>query len=375
MNNLNNYQVSPIELSVTLISTTFSVGILTMPRAIAQEVGTADGWISIIVSGIISMAIVYLFVRIQRHFPGQNLFEFIKDGKVSRGISILLSILFLFYFLLVIPFQVRIFGFAVKMYLLDQTPIEVIIGSMLIVVFYAVSKGIQGIIHINLMFVPIILTVLLMGIAFNIGHAKLTIFLPILSEGMVPIAKGIVPTMYSFINVFIIIFFMGSMKPSAIRVWPINLGVVIIIVMHVLYFIMSVSVFSLEPLKTITFPTIELIKEIEVPGGFFERIESLFITIWVMSVFTTLTLNIIMAQLLLRGSIFKRKKMPWLSAVMAFFIYIIAFIPSSIVEVSKMEEWSAYVAFIATGLALIVGFITVWRKNKKQNKHSPSAGM
>ncbi|WP_413379138.1 GerAB/ArcD/ProY family transporter [Alkalihalobacillus sp. 1P02AB] len=375
MKNLINYQMSPLELIITMTSFIFGVGILILPRGLAQDVGTTDGWLTILISGVISMIIVYLFVRVQVHFPGQNYFEFINFGKMKKWPSMFLSLLFLLYFFILIPFQVRIFGVAIKMYLLDQTPLEVIIGSMLVVVFYAVSKGVQGIVHINLMYLPIILFVLLLGFVLNVGELNLSTFLPLFSEGIIPVIKGIPVTMYSFIGVFCLLFLMGSLKPLPLRAWQINIGMLIVIVIHLLYFLVSVAIFSLEALKIITFPTIELFKEIEVPGGFFERIESVFITMWVMSIFTTLTLEVIMAQLLIKGVLFKKKKNLWVSGVIAFLIYMMAFIPSSIVELAKMGEWSGYIGSIATGFALLFGFMAVWHKNKKQTNRSSSAGM
>jgi spore germination protein len=375
MKNMNNYKMSSSELSILMISQIFGVGILIMPRAVAQEVGTADGWISMLLAGVLQIGIIFFCVRIQRHFPGQNFFEFIGKGKFGKWMTLLISIQFLVYLFLVTPFISRVAGLAVKMYLLDQTPVEVVIGSMLIIVFYAVSKGVQGIVHISLMFVPIILTVLMMGIVFNLGNVDLTIFLPILSEGISPLAKGVAPTLYSLIGVYILFFFLGTVKDTKIKAWPYYIGAIIVIFIHTLYFVIEVAVFSLEPLKTITFPTIELAKEIEVPGGFFERIESIFLTIWVMTVFTSLTINVILAQLLIKDVILKKEKMPWLSSVMAFILFILTFIPNSMVEVSKLGEWSAYMAIIATGSTLLFGWIAVMRKNKKQSKTSQAADM
>ncbi len=358
-----------------MISFIFGVGILIMPRSVAQDVGTADGWISMILGGGVQIGIIFFCILIQRHFPGQNFFEFISTGKYGKWITLFISIQFLIFLVLVISFISRIIGLAVKMYLLDQTPIEVIVGSMLLLVFYAVSKGVQGIVHISLMFVPIILIVLMLGIVFNIGNVDLTIFVPVLSEGFYPVANGILPTVYSYMGVYILFFFLGRVKDNKFKAWPYYIGLVIVILIHTLYFVVEVAVFSLEPLKTITFPTIELAKEIEVPGGFFERIESLFLTIYIMSVFTTLTINAVLAQILIKDVILKKETVPWLSSAMAFFLFIITFIPNSMDEVAKVGDWSAYVASIATGSILLFGWIAVMRKKKQQSKTTHEAGM
>lgn len=140
----SRYQISPIEMSMSVLAFIVGVGILTIPRSLAQELNTTDGWISISLSGCIVMIIVTLYTRLQRHYPGLNLLQFLGKDRIGTWLAKLLAILFFIYFVTIGAFLARILSVVVKMYLLDQTPAEVIVGSMLLITTYAVYRGVQA---------------------------------------------------------------------------------------------------------------------------------------------------------------------------------------------------------------------------------------
>jgi spore germination protein len=48
---------------------------------------------------------------------------------------------------------------------------------------------------------------------------------------------------------------------------------------------------TLNEVITLTWPTMEFVKQIEFPGAFFEHFEIFFITIWLLNMFTTFFIN------------------------------------------------------------------------------------
>src|SRR5690625_2019706 len=67
-----SFQVSGTEMAVTLIAVLMGTGILTLPRVLSERMDTPDGWLSVIISGLLFMILVFLYVRLQRHFPGKT---------------------------------------------------------------------------------------------------------------------------------------------------------------------------------------------------------------------------------------------------------------------------------------------------------------
>jgi spore germination protein len=342
------------------------VGVLTLPRALAKETGTADGWMSILIAGLLIMVFVSLYVRLQRHFPDKDLLTYIGQGKLGKWVATILGVGFFIYWVCLLAFIVRILMIVIKMYLLPTTPTEVIVSLILLTVTYAVSKGTQGVIHLNLLFLPIVLTTLLIMQAFNIPNLKLENMFPILPEGFSPVISGLKHTIISFLGVEGIFFLMANMKKSDIRATSLNIWVGVVTLIYTVITIFCISIFGVEQNKVITFPTIELAKGIEVPGGFLEHMESLMITIWLMTVFNTMIMIHFLSVRVVRKNLLKRSTGMWLPALVTFITFILAFFPHSLSETFFFADKIASLGVFLIILSLVSGFITFWWRKKNR---------
>lgn len=367
MKTKKDFRIAPIEMGITIISVIIGVGILTLPRGLAEEVGTTDGWISIFISGLFVMIFVYLYTRLQRSFPEQDLIQYIGDGKIGKWLAKLFSIFYLLYWICALAYVARILSIVVKMYLLPSTPSEVIVALILLTTTYAVSKGIQGVIHLNLLFFPIVTITLFLLHAFNIGNLHLNYMLPMLSEGVKPIMTGLEQTFFSFLGIEVLFFLFTYMKKSDIRAAPVNISVAIVTLLYIMITVSAFSIFGLEKTKVITFPSIEVAKVIEAPGGIFERLESLMITIWIMTVFNTITVLQFLSVHILKKHLIQRNVGIWLSALTTFLIFMVAFIPNSISEVFSFSTIVAWLGVFLMMSTLACGYITFWWRKRKNN--------
>ncbi|MBU8908667.1 GerAB/ArcD/ProY family transporter [Desertibacillus haloalkaliphilus] len=358
MRTQDQYEITAFEMTISVISLIFGVGILFQPSSLANALETPDGWMSLIVTGVISMGLVSIYSRLQKSFPGKSLFQYIESGITAKIGVTFVGAAFIIYFILVMAFQGRIFAVAIQMFLLYKTPTEVIVAVLLLMITYAETKGLQGIVHLNLLFTPIILVVLTVVLFSSVGLGDLDVNLPIMREGFTPILLGIMPSFYTLIGFLLIFFFMGKMKASTIKATPINIALAVVVLIQAFFVIFVQSTLGFESTKTLVFPAIGLVKEIEIPGQFFERTESLFLTIWVISVFTSMAMNLWMTLYLLRSYYFKRKRSRWLTPAVIFITYIVTFLPVTVEDTFQLGEWSGIVGVVAVSLAFIFAFIT-----------------
>ncbi|MDV2883641.1 GerAB/ArcD/ProY family transporter [Alkalihalophilus pseudofirmus] len=364
-----SYSISPGEMCLTLVSMIIGVGILTLPRVLATELGLADGWISILLASGIIMSLVALYVKLQQQFPGETLLQYIAGGKVGKWFAPVLALLFLVYFLCLMGYEVRILTSLMRMYILDQTPSEVIAALMLFITTYAVSKGVQGIVHLSLMFLPIVVFVLLGLISFTSINSDMTNLLPVMPEGIFPILLTMKVTLFSFLGLEILFFLMGYMKKSDLKVFPLMAGIMLIMFLYLLVTIISYANFSVDTTTQITFPTVELAKQIEIPGGFFERLESLLITVWIMTIFNTISISqLIFIQLLEKHFVKKEAFTTYLPAISIFFIFIVAFIPHSITETFQFGEWIGWLGLALYLVSLGCGYLFFFSRRRKTGK-------
>ncbi|MDQ0337900.1 spore germination protein [Caldalkalibacillus uzonensis] len=364
MSNQFNYKISSLEMSISIMAMCLGIAVFVLPRALAETMNSPDGWMSIMISGLTVAGLVTLYTRLQRHFPGQTLMGYLRQGTLGKWWAMLMGMAYVLYFLSNAAYVVRTLVFMVRMYALDRTPSEAIASLFLLSTTYAVSKGLQGIIHLNLLFLPITLFIGLGILCFNIPSMELSNLLPVLGEGVSPILNGVKETIVAFLGIEIIFFFMAHMTSNHLRATPLNSGVFLLTLVYVMVTVMSYAVFSLETVKVITFPTIELAKEVEVPGGFFERLESLMITIWIMTIFNTVTMAKFLTVTIINDQFLPHTKVAWLPSLIAFVIFIIAFIPDSITELFTFSEWVGWMGAALYFLGLGSGYVSVWMRKK-----------
>ncbi|GGK34622.1 spore germination protein YndE [Caldalkalibacillus thermarum] len=364
MNNQFNYKISPLEMSISIMTMLICVSVFVMPSRLAETMNSPDGWISIMISGLAVAGLVTLYTRLQRHFPGQTLMDYFRQGTLGKWWALLMGMAFVLYFVGVAAYLVRTLVFVVRLYVLDQTPSEAIASLFLLTTTYAVSKGLQGIIHLNLLFLPVTLFMGLGILSFNLPAMELANLLPVLGEGLSPVLKGVKEMIVPFLGVEILFFFMAHMTANHLRATPLNVGILVVTLIYVMLTVMSYAVFSLEAVKVIAFPTVELAKEVEVPGGFFERLESLMITIWIMTIFNAAAVYQYLTVTIINDQFLPHTKLAWLPSLTAFVIFIIAFVPKSITELFTFAEWVGWLGAALFFLGVGSGYVSVWVRNK-----------
>jgi spore germination protein len=366
--NKGEYRLTPVEMSITLISMMLAIGVLTLPRSLVDVMDTGDGWISVLVSGVLVMGIVYFIVKIQKHFPGQSYLEFIGEKGMGKWVAKLLAILFVLYFIPFLSYEARILTIIVRMYLLDRTPPELTLAIILLTTTYAVTKGTQGIIHLNLMFLPFIIVVYLTLIVFNIENMNITELRPILPNGIQPIVPSLPPTLFSFLGIELLFFWLALMKAKDLRAFPLNLGVLFVTVLYWMIVMVAYTVLSVNGVKTLVFPTVGLAQEVEIVEGLIERFEPLMIVIWIMAIFNTMANIHLLAVQTIKNDLLKKGSGMWIVAIVTFFAYYISFIPNTTEEVFILGDIVSYTGTTLIFLVIVISYLTVWIRKKRTSK-------
>lgn len=363
-----HYQISALEMAIVLIGVIVGAGILFLPRQMAESMGTADGWISILISGGITMILVSLIVRLSRHFPGQTLFQYIGKTSIGKFIEKVLLLLFSIYFLCFLGFEARVLTLITRMYLLDRTPPEVTVVIILLTVAYATTKGVQGIVHLSLLFFPTVTFVYLLLIIFNIGNGSLDALLPVMPMGFSPVLQGLKISVISFLGISVLFFWIKYMEQKNIRALPLNIAIAFITVLYVLVVVFTFSVFSVPLTGVLTFPTVTLAKEVQILEGLIERFEPLMISIWVIAIFNTMAIIQLLVIQAIKSTIKKTSKKKWVLGFVTSLVYLITFIPNTIEEVFTLGEQIGYFGLILTCSSIAIGFLFVIIRSSKQTK-------
>lgn len=336
--------VTEREIAYTIPSMVIGVGILTLPRLLAEATNNSDGYISVFIAGMIAVVTTWLVAKLATRFPEQSFYSYTSQ-IVTKPISTILTILVGVHFLLLTVYEIRMVGIIAKFYLFDTTPIEIICLVFFLIVIYAVSGIRVGILRLNMLFLPIILVISSLIIIFNIGLMEGQNLYPLFKTSLGGYAKGIKESYFSFAGTGILLFYIQFVKKPAKVPKHAAAFMLLPTFLYILIHMACVLVFSYNVTSTMLFPTIELAKEVEIPGGFFERFEALFFTIWIMAIFNTTAMAFDVSIMAFSSLLPKIKKFSWV-LVLAPFTYICSMMPENFNAMSKFGEFISYLGVV-----------------------------
>lgn len=286
------YQITPQQSTSIIASTIIGVGVLTLPRTAASAHEAA--WIVTLASGLVALFAIWLITRLTQRFPGKTVIEFLPDVLASRRRRIIAKIIcapftltFISFWILATVTAARTFGEVIVTAILQTTPLEVIIGTMLLGTFFLVWNKTEVLARFNeLVFPLIIIPGLLIAIA-SFQNARLYNLLPLWTTDWGTILQSVFTTIFAYQGFSVMLLFTAYTQKKAKITGANLLGVGIPIFVYALVVFAGMSVFGHEELLLLVWPTLELVKTTEFPGLVFERMESLFLGIWVAAVYTT----------------------------------------------------------------------------------------
>src|SRR5690625_200008 len=359
-------KASDREIMIAVPSMIISVGVLSLPKDLADVTKFADGWFVILIGGLLAILFTWLAARLAVNFPHQSFMNY-ATLITTKPIAIVLSLFFSLCFLCISAYQIRKIADISKQYLFNQTPMEIIALAFFLVVIYAVSGPTIGLLRLNMMFLPIIIFISLIIIIFNLGWFSLDNLLPVFKTEMTGYAKGIFTSTLSYGGFSIVLFYISLVKKPKKTAQKAVIGMIIPIILYSLIFISALGVFGHSVTQNLLYPTVELAKTVDIPGGLLERFESIFFVIWIMAIFNTTAMAFDIA-IINMNAIFKKVRKMKMIFIFAPIIYFISMLPSDLIDTNMFAMYISRVSYLYTLFVILLLLIIakmrgVWKSN------------
>ena len=328
------------DIMFAVASNIISITILFLPRYVANNTIAADGWLTILLGGVIALVLGWLLAKIASAFPNQSFLSF-ASYLVSKPVAIILCMVFILQYVVISSFQIREIATLSHEYLFDRTPIEVICLAFLLVVVYAVSGSRAAIFRLNIMFFPFVVGGLILLIFFPLGAVKLENLLPAFETDLKGIVLGTTSSLHAFLGFSIVLFYISLIKKPQQATKMTVLGILWPFFFYIIIFIVCIGVFGNETKNNLYYPVFELSKKVSNPGNFIERFDSILFIIWTIIVFTTSLMAFDIAVLLLH-LIFNKVKKVTIIFILSPIIFFLAMLPTNYIEINKIVKTMAY---------------------------------
>lgn len=325
----NPHNLTSIQLAFIIIQTQIGVGILGLPYGVFG-VSKQDAWISVLLSGLIIQVIIVLLWWLASRFPTKTIFHY-STLLTGKFVGTLINMSFIVYGLLVTSIVLVQSTAIIKMWALPLTPKWII---MLMLVATSILLGKEEIMSISNIYVVvsilILFLILLTIVVVIIYPVDWRYLFPMGATGIPTILKGMKEAYFSMLGFEILLvmfpfFYKNGSKSILYAASSANLFVTLV---YAFLTVVTIVTFSPEEILTIPQPVLYYVKFLYLQVV--ERIDLVFVSVWVVNVITSLTSYFFLST---EGTTivfhrFKRVKRVFFTIIIATCSYIIAMLPN-----------------------------------------------
>lgn len=277
--------ISNNQIKNLLVTTIIGVGILSLPSNIAVVLDN-DGWIAVLVSGLLIIPFILIIDKLFKMYPNKTIFE-IGEEVLGKFIFKIFLIIIAIYATITLAYSIRVFGEVIKAYLLERTPIAVIIITMLLATSYVSRAEIEILGRVATMVYPVLLALFIFLFLINMPKSDYTDILPLFNADFTKLPRGIMVTIFSYAGYEIIMLAYPLTDNRKDTLKYALRGLFIVIGIYLAAFFISLSQLGVNQLKRTLWPTIAIAKEVDLPGYFLENLDGIVIALWVLIVYTS----------------------------------------------------------------------------------------
>lgn len=341
----NNRPITTIQVVAVIVSTIIGIGILSIPRGMSETGGSAAPLIT--ASGFpLAFLGCWFTAAVCRKFPNESLFIFSRR-LLGRGLADIFSVLISLFFAFSTGITMRQFGEVCVAVVFKKTPIEAVILLMLILCTLSIRRNIVKFTYVHIFYLPFILVSVIGIIIVSLRSVDTLNLMPITGNHLTysSFFKGMLTSAALFQGTFILTLLVPVMKNPHQALKAGAYALLIIGLVYVMIVIITVGMFGSQETKLLSYPTLETARSISIGGGILERFDALFITVWVVSIFTTIFTNYYLATYSVQ-QVIRIKDHRLISSFTLPLIFIFSLIPRDIYQVHTIAFMTGVIGLI-----------------------------
>ncbi|WP_040209022.1 GerAB/ArcD/ProY family transporter [Neobacillus jeddahensis] len=358
-------EITTLQATTIIISTIIGVGVLPLPL-FAVRAGETGAPLVTLLGILLAATGLFILTYLGMRHPQKTIITYSHD-IIGKWLGRFCSIFVIVFFYILTGLAAREFGEVVVSAVLRETPLEVTVLVMLLLACISCRNNINVFSYIHNFYVPIILAPGLIIVAFSLKNSNLLYLRPIIGNNFQDMAAGTLTISALFQGAFIITLIIPSMKKPAKALKASFWGIFVSGGLYLLIVIATVSVFGSEEIKQIFWPTLELARTTSLPGNILQRLDVIFLAVWVTAVFTTLFSSYYLTIHSIK-ELCNLKDHKMLTYFILPFVFIFAMLPQNIVQMYKVIQdigrAGLVITFLYPGLLLLIDVFKGWRKKR-----------
>lgn len=268
--------------------------IIFLPSFLARR-AQQDAWLAVILAILLTLPLGFVLTWLGTRFPHLTLFQYseIILGKIlGKAISI-------FYILALIQLNalvLREFSEFLVSAVMPETPLLVFTVTLAAVAVYGARNGIEVISRSAEFVMPLMVVFILTILSLVTPEMSSRNLFPILEKGVKPVLSGAIVVLGFTGEISLLAGISGFINPPQGIRMSVIVGLAGVFLFLWLVVLSSILVFGSAETGRLTFAVFSLARMISI-ANFLERIEVLFMAIWVAGIFIKVTLSLYIAAL------------------------------------------------------------------------------
>lgn len=342
--------------------------ILTLPTLATNYFGTAS-FLHAVYSSIIAGILFYILIRLYKNFSNKDILE-VTEFSLGKFFKYFTGILIIVYLLSAATITISEFNENARIILFTETPSLYVSILFLIAVFVGSIIGLQGIFRASAIVTPFMIVGFIAMFFSLIPNIDLTNLTPIFGNGIKEVFVNGAFKISAYESLALIFLIAPNLKHFN----KTAKGSFLMIAFFILTaFFLIFSIFSYPVLKDNYLPFYELTKLISY-GRFIQRVESIFILLWLIATFIYLSVGISFSVLVF-NKLYNVKKSNWTIFFACLIVLIMSRFLTSYIDILMIRELvSIYISPILLVayplIILIIGNIKLKKSKSKEKKYA-----
>ncbi|MGM0836699.1 MAG: GerAB/ArcD/ProY family transporter [Bacillota bacterium] len=357
--------ISQGQLYFLVIQSQMGVGVLSLPFAV-HSTAKGDGWISIILAGIVIQIWLYIFLTITRWFPEKNIYQ-ISKHLFGRFMGSIVVIAYLLYFTAVAALVTVLQTGLINKWILTLTPFWIIYLLIIVVAVYLATDNILTIARFFSLSTGVVLFfVLLVSTVYR--DANISYILPVGEGGIANIFLAVKDVLIALTGFEIILMVYPLLKEKKKTFKTLTLANITTISVYTFLVFTSLIIFSPKEITLVPEPVLYMLKAISFE--IIERLDLIFLSIWVIPMTNSIIIYLYQASKGLKELFHTESHSPFVP-IIVIPIFVSGFFLQDKFIIEKIDSFFQYIiysfVFILPVLLLIVGFFRKKTGKEKNN--------
>ncbi|MGG4491446.1 GerAB/ArcD/ProY family transporter [Metabacillus idriensis] len=359
-----NHNITHKQMFFLVLQTQIGIGVLSLPYNIYLVSGT-DGWISVIIAGVFAQLFTILFWVLVKKYPDKSLFD-INKLLLGKILGNLINLGYVLFYIFVSSLIAVLYVNVLKRWIYHETPAWVLILLLAAVAVYFAKENIRKMARFFVI-VSFLLIFLFLLTLNAYQTADIRYIFPIGDNGMLKILLGSKEAIMSFLGFEIMLFlypYINSQPNQVLK--SVTVSNIIVTIFYSYIAFTSYVFFSPKEMKIVPEPTLYLLKAITY--SVIERVDLVFLAIWVVSVITSGLMYIYIASTGMQN-VFNKKNHRSFVPLIVLAVSLLALSPAESDQLAgKLGDYVdklSYIFVFAIPVCLLI--VSFFRKGKKKH--------